>query len=135
MNQQDDQAIRTIVKRWERAWNCGDMAAAAALFCIDADFVNVQGTRWHGRRQIESEHASLHQSLLKGSVISPLDVSVQIIAADVALVHVCWSHRRRDPDGTLLSALQRMFSCAVLRDGQNQWLIRCAHNTNISATP
>ncbi len=135
LNPKDDEAIRAVVTRWQHCWNCGDMAAAAALFCIDADFVNVQGTRWHGRHQIESEHARLHQSLLKGSDISPLDVGVQIIAAGVALVHVRWAHQRCDPEGAPLPASQRLFSCVVLRDSQNRWLIRCAHNTTISATP
>jgi uncharacterized protein (TIGR02246 family) len=135
VNPKDDEAIRNVVTQWQQCWNCGDMAAAAALFCEDADFVNVSGSHWHGRSQIESEHSSLHRSFLKGSVIAPLDVGVQIIGADAALVHVHWSHQRRDPDGAAQPALQRMFSCLVLRDGQNRWLIKSAHNTNISATP
>lgn len=136
MDLKDDQAIRAVVGQWEKAWNTGDMSAAAALFCDDADFVNVAGNHWHGREQIESEHARLHRSHLKGSVFAPLDVGVQDIGAEIALVHI----RRllqgdRDPDGTPRLPRHGVLSWVMLRDVAGRWWIRSAHNTNtVTAT-
>jgi uncharacterized protein (TIGR02246 family) len=131
MNLEDDEMIRAVVRQWEMAWNASDMAAAAELFCDDADFVNVAGSHWHGREQIELEHARLHRSHLKGSVFAPLDVGVQGIGADTALVHI---HRLmrgdRNPDGTPRQPRHGVLSWVMLRDLTGRWRIRSAHNTN-----
>ncbi|MGK9232137.1 SgcJ/EcaC family oxidoreductase [Inquilinus limosus] len=42
------------------AWNRHDMAALAALFAEDADFVNVVGLWWRSRAEIEAAHAATH---------------------------------------------------------------------------
>jgi uncharacterized protein (TIGR02246 family) len=134
VNPNDDEAIRAVVKRWEQAWNCGDMSAAAALFCEDADFVNVRGSHWHGRAQIESEHARLHQSEMKGSIVVPLEVGVQCIGAKLALVHMRWSNiGRHNTDGTPRRPQERRMSWVLLGDGHGRWFIRSAHNTPISS--
>ena len=132
MDLKDDEAIHTIVRQWATAWNCGNMAAAAELFCDDADFVNVAGSHWHGRQQIEAEHAQLHRSHLKGSVCSQLTVGVQHIAQNTALVHI----RRlmtgdHNPDGTPRKPRQGVMSWVMLRDTAGRWLIRSAHNTDV----
>ena len=77
LDDDDDEAIRAAVRQWERAWNAGDMSAAVGLFSEDADFINVRGSHWHGRQQIESEHVQRHRLQLKDSVFSARDVRVQ----------------------------------------------------------
>jgi len=129
----DDKAIREAVRQWELAWNAGDMSAAAALFCDDADFVNVLGSHWHGRDQIELEHAERHRRQLKDSVFTPLGVGIQYIDGTSALVHVRWSIRGdHDLDGTPRQPRQGLFSWVMLRDAQGHWRIRSAHNTHVT---
>lgn len=136
MDAQDEQAIRDLVTQWERAWNAGDMSSAADLFCDDADFVNVAASHWHGRAQIESEHARLHRAQLKGSVFAPLDVGVQGIGPDTALAHIQRLLRGdRDPDGTPRQPRRGVLSWLLLRDAAGRWRIRAAHNTNARAVP
>jgi uncharacterized protein (TIGR02246 family) len=133
---QDEQAIRNLVTQWERAWNAGDMSAAAELFCEDADFVNVAASHWHGRAQIESEHARLHREHLKGSVFAPLEVGVQGIGSESALVHIQRLLRDdRDPDGTPRAPRRGVLSWLLLREADGRWRIRAAHNTNALAVP
>lgn len=137
MDPTDDQAIRTVVRQWEAAWNAGDMQAAAELFCADADFVNVAGSHWHGRERILSEHERLHQEHLSGSVFAPLDVGIQGIGAQTALVHIqrllSGDH---DPDGTARKPRHGVISWVLVRDAAGCWRIRSAQNTNtIASTP
>jgi uncharacterized protein (TIGR02246 family) len=135
MDPMDDEAIRAVVLQWEVAWNAGDMAAAAQLFCEDADFVNVAGSHWHGRGQIESEHIRHHQSILKGSVFSPLRVGVQAIGAETALVHIQRLLRGdHDADGTPRKPRHGVLSWLMLRGTDGRWRIRSAHNTNTVTT-
>ena len=136
MDAKDDQAIRAVVGRWQTSWNAGDMQAAAELFCDDADFVNVAGTHWHGRDRIRSEHARLHQQHLKGSVFAPLEVGVQGLGADTALVHIqrllSGDH---DPDGTPRNPRRGVLSWLLMREADGHWKIRSAQNTNtVTAT-
>ena len=132
----DDEAIRAAVRQWERAWNGSDMSAAVGLFSEDADFINVRGSHWHGRQQIESEHAQRHRLQLKDSVFSARDVRVQKIGADVALVHVGWTIRGdHDQDGTLRQPRQGLFTWVMLKDPGGRWWIRAAHNTHVATAP
>jgi len=133
MNTNDDASIRELVRQWELAWNAGDMSAAARLFSEDADFVNVRGSHWQGRAEIEREHARRHQLQLKGSVFAPLDIGVQRIGEAVALAHVKWHLRNdHDLDGTLRQPRQGVFSWLIVREAAGRWRIRSAHNTNIT---
>lgn len=136
MNPNDDAVIRAAVRHWERAWNAGDMQAAIALFADDADFVNVWGSHWQGRQQIESEHAKRHQAQLKNSVFSARDVQAQLIDAGLALVHVAWTIRGdHDRDGTPRKPRQGLFSWVMRKDAGGRWWIRAAHNTHVTMGP
>ena len=133
MNEKDDQAIRDAVREWERAWNAGDMGAAARLFCDNADFVNVRGSHWHGRDQIELEHARRHRQQLKDSIFTPLDIGIQYLGDTAALVHVRWEIRGdHDLDGTPRLPRQGLFSWLMWRDPDGRWRIRSAHNTHLT---
>ncbi|MFM9883952.1 MAG: SgcJ/EcaC family oxidoreductase [Burkholderiales bacterium] len=133
---EDEEAIRAAVRHWERAWCAGDMQAAMALFADDADFVNVWGSHWHGRQQIESEHAQRHQAQLKNSVFSARNVQAQLIDAGLALVHVAWTIRGdHDRDGTPRKPRHGLFSWVMRKDAGGRWWIRAAHNTHVAMAP
>ena len=117
----DENAIREAVRHWQVFWNSGDMAAAAGLFCDDADFVNVRGSHWHTRAQIETEHARFHQRQLKGSVFVPLAVNYQRIAENLALAHIRWNITGdRDLDGTPRQPRHGLMSWLMLRDAEGR---------------
>ena len=48
-------SVKSVVASLAESWNRHDMAAFAAAFCDDADFVNVIGMHWHGREEIETK--------------------------------------------------------------------------------
>ena len=129
----DDGTIEQAVRAWQVAWNTGDMAAVGRLFCDDADFVNVRGSHWQSRAEIESEHTRRHGMQLKDSIFTPLDVTYQHMGGDMALVHIKWSITGdHDLDGSSRSPRSGMMSWLMLRDADHQWRIRSAHNTHIA---
>ena len=134
MKMNADEEVREVVRGWQQAWNSGDMPAAGRLFCEDADFVNVRGTHWHTRAEIEREHARRHRQQLKDSVFTPLEVSQQRIGADMALVHIRWTITGdHDLDGASRAPRNGLMSWLMLRDVEGRWRIRSAHNTHIAA--
>jgi uncharacterized protein (TIGR02246 family) len=131
----DEAAIQEVVRAWERAWNAGDMAAAAMLFCEDADFVNVLGNHWHGRAEIEAQHAARHAAQLKGSVFTLLSAQAQCIGDAVAVAHVAWSIQGdHDLDGTPRAPRQGLFTWVLLKLAPGPWRIRAAHNVHTCGT-
>jgi len=128
-------AVESLAVQWQDAWNRHDMSAVAALFTEDADFVNVFGARWRGRREIEQAHVERHMTRFAGTLWRNTSVIVQSLAANVALVHVSWSRTGDlDFEGRPKGEMQGIFTwVATLQSGR--WLIRAAQNTNVVSVP
>jgi uncharacterized protein (TIGR02246 family) len=101
-----------------------------SLVTEDADFVNVAGLHWKGRRQIVDEHAERHRTNLKRSRWVTHDVEIQTLSPELALVHIRWGMTGdTDFDGTPREPRDGIFSW-VVRQQNGTWLIRSVHNTN-----
>jgi uncharacterized protein (TIGR02246 family) len=130
----EESAVRTLVPRWQQAWNAHDMKALGALFAEDADFVNVGARHWKGRAEIEAQHAA-RASQFADSVWSTGETTVQLLASDMALVHVTWGLKGdRNPDGTSREPREGVFTWLVVKRS-GDWLIRAAQNTNRGSLP
>jgi uncharacterized protein (TIGR02246 family) len=111
---------RTTCRSWPRC------------FTEDVDFVNVLGSHWKGRSQVKSVHASMHKTQFHSSKWQNRSVSTQTVKPDVALVHVEWAVvGDLDPDGTPRQPRTGVFSW-LLVEHEGRWLIRSAHNTNVT---
>lgn len=131
----DEEAIRQIPARFEAAWNRHDMKALAALFAEDADFVNVAGTWWKGRQEIEQAHARTHATMFKNSTLRVGEVKVRFLKPGVAVAHNHWDLTGDvNPDGTPRPPRSGLMSQVVVRQN-GLWLIASAHNTNLLANP
>ena len=124
MQREDEQLIEAVVERWGDAWNRHDMSLMAALVSDDADFVNVWGMRWHGRAEIEREHAERHRTQFRETVWTTRKASIQFLRPDVALVHLDWSMQEPLRHG--------LFTWVMVKE-PGRWSIRAAHNTNVAA--
>ena len=135
MDERDIETIRGVATQWEEAWNRHDMSMMAELLTEDTDFVNVLGSHWKGRIEIEHEHATLHQRQFKESVWTTRNVHVQSLQPDLALVHVEWAIRGdRNPDGTMRQPRQGIFTWVMQRH-REIWYIRAVHNTDNMNVP
>ena len=107
------------------------MKAMASLFTADADFVNVAGHHWKGRKEIEAEHLE-RLPQFKESVWTNTGVEIQYLRPDIALSHVKWAmHGDTDPDGTPRTPREGIFTWLIIRQG-GHWFIRSAQNTNLN---
>ncbi|MBM7113974.1 SgcJ/EcaC family oxidoreductase [Archangium primigenium] len=83
---QDELSIRQMVAAQTEAWNRQDAAAWTADFVADADFVNIVGTPFAGRQQIEERHAAIFNSLFKGSHAEVTVRRLVFLGEDAAVV-------------------------------------------------
>src|SRR5262245_41850316 len=131
-----DDGLEELVRQWQQMWNAGDMRSTVRLFCEDADFVNVRGSHWHPRGEIVAEHVKRHELQLKDSVFTPLEITQQRIATDIALLHIRWRITGdHDLDGTSRPPRVGVLSWLVLRGAGGRWRIRSSHNTHITESP
>ncbi len=125
------QAPEEIVGRFTDAWNRHDMAALAALFAEEADFVNVVGMWWRSRAEIEAAHAEAHATFFKDSRLEGELASLKQLTPEVAVVHVRWQLTGQlEPDGTI-GAPRRGILVFVLARAAGGWRARVAQNTDI----
>lgn len=130
----DEAAIRRLAERWEPAWDQHDMHALAALFTVDADFVNVGARHWKGREEIEVQHAARLKQFMDSNWTTR-EISVQFLTPNIALVHLGWGLKGdRDPDGAQREPREGLFTWVVIKTS-GEWLIRSAQNTNRGNLP
>jgi uncharacterized protein (TIGR02246 family) len=141
----DAEDVRTVVSGFVTAWNHHDMDAFGKLFAPDADFVNVGGTRWVGRQEIQLHHAwshgtipenavpgenPVHYGIFKHSTMTFVHIDVRFLRKDVALAHVNWEllgdARTQNPRRGVLTF--------VLTRQNGGWLVAAAQNTEINRT-
>lgn len=144
-NDHDADAVRNTVAEFATAWNHHDMDAFGKIFALDADFVNVGGTRWVGRQEIQLHHAYSHGAIpvdsipganpryygiFSHSTMKFNHIDVRFLRNDVAVARVDWEllgdSRTQNPRrGLLLFVLTRQ---------EQGWLVAAAQNTEINRT-
>ena len=141
----DVEDVRNVVAAFATTWNNHDMDAFGKLFALDADFVNVAGTRWVGRKEIQLRHAYAHGTIpensvpddnpryygiFKHSTVTFVHIDVRLLREDVAVAHadceLVGDARTQDPRHCVLTF--------VLTRQDEQWLIAAAQNTEINRT-
>ncbi|HEV2289436.1 MAG TPA: SgcJ/EcaC family oxidoreductase [Candidatus Acidoferrales bacterium] len=137
--------VRNVVAAFATTWNRHDMEAFGKLFTPDAEFVNVAGTRWVGRREIQAQHAYSHGTIpqsaqpkenlryygiFKHSTMTFTHIDVRFLRKDVALAHVDWELS----GDTRTQGLRRGVFTFVLTQQNGGWLIAAAQNTEINRT-
>jgi uncharacterized protein (TIGR02246 family) len=129
-------AIVALLATQAEAWNRHDARAWAAPFTDDADFVNILGTLFQGRAQVEQRHAELFRGVFSTSRVTVSTRKVVSLGATAALaetVHELRDYQRLPPgirptdaDGTLRTRLK--YVLVLTADG---WRIRSAQNTAV----
>lgn len=126
----EETEIRKVELGLQDAWNNHDMKAWASYFTEDADFVNVSGSWWKGRREIEEKHADAHASLFRESQLTIYEVDTRFLTPEIAVSHAVWSLvGEKNPDGTTAQPRKGIFT-HVLQKQNGKWLIAAAQNTD-----
>lgn len=141
----DSEDVRNLVASFATAWNRHDMDAFGKLFALDADFVNVAGDHWVGRKEIQLRHAYAHGTIpvssvpddnpkyygiFKHSTLTFTHVDVRFLRKDVALAHTSCELA----GDARTQNVRRCVLTFVLTEQNGGWLIAAAHNTEINRT-
>jgi uncharacterized protein (TIGR02246 family) len=128
---ENEDSVVAVVRKIIDAWNRHDMDAFANLFTEDADFVNVRGVRWIGRRAIKDAHATTHATIFKNSRLSLQESSVRFLHPDVAVARsVTEVTGQLNADGDALPPRSAMLTLIMMKL-ENAWMIVVAQNTDI----
>ena len=124
--------LSTVAADFCRAWNRHDAKGLADLFTGDASFVNVAGTWWRGREEIEAAHAAAHATIFRESRLEGKVRLVTRLGPGVAAVHFGWTLTGLTlPDGTRGPDRQGILLLVLVESGDG-WLVRVAQNTDIA---
>jgi len=115
--------VSALVGEFQAAWNAHDMKRFARLFSDEADFVNVAGMWWHGREEIERNHAAAHAGRLGDSVLEASLAAFGELGQGIGVAHVRW---RLEAGGTQ----RRGVMTWTLRELDGGVDIVAAHNTD-----
>lgn len=132
-NVADREAVETVIRNFETAWNRHDMTSFANLFAEDADFVNVIGARWVGRAAIQEAHAASHASFFRNSRLSIGDSTIRFLKPDVAVARSYWRLTGHTaPSGEAAAPRQGILTNVLVRSG-GTWHIVVSQNTDVVA--
>ena len=128
--------VDVVISALTESWNRHDMAAYAAQFTEDADFVNVVGMHSRGRREIEAQHAHLHRTIFRNSNVRVLDEWVRCLKQDVALAHVRWEMTGHEslPGWHTPETRSGVLTAVLVQEGDG-WRVTAFHNTDIVPLP
>ena len=127
----EDRDLEAVAAALTAAWNRHDMAAFAALFAEDAHFVNVVGTWWKGRAEIEAAHAQAHATFFRDSRLESRVASITSLKPDVAALHIAWDMTgHTGPDGSPGAPRSGLMLLVLSKQAGAGWQIRIAQNTD-----
>ena len=125
---QDEAAVRQIVKSVEAGWNAHDGKAFAAPFAADADYVVVNGMYIKGKDAIEKGHTGIFTTIYKDSRNTATIKSVRFLRPDVAVVHVEWNLEFQ-ANGEIRKG--HALNTMIMTKDNGKWSIAAFHNTPV----
>ncbi|MDY7231607.1 SgcJ/EcaC family oxidoreductase [Hyalangium sp. s54d21] len=137
---QDEATLRQMVATQTEAWNRQDAAEWSKDFSPDADFVNIVGTVFQGRAEIEKRHAGIFASIFKGSRSKVTVRRLVFLGPDVAVVdteHEVTGHSGLPPgvQNTEEPGVLRTRMKYVMKKSGGKWQITSGQNTDVKPPP
>ncbi len=135
----EETTLRQLIAAQTEAWNRHDAAQWSKDFAPDADFVNIAGTVFQGRAEIEKRHAGIFASIFKNSRTQVTVRRLVFLGPDIAVVdtdHEVTGHEGLPPgvqnteDGVLRTRMRY-----VMRKAEGKWLIAAGQNTDVKPAP
>ncbi len=122
----DEVAIKSVFKTFADDWNAPGFPGLESLLTSDVDFVVVTGKWLKGKSDVVAYHRELLRSFYAGSHLTVEDVSVRLVDASHAVVHIASSvdYAQRG-EGVHRPSL----ATATLLKSSDGWKIDTFHNT------
>ena len=136
---QDEATLHKLVADQAEAWNRQDAVAWSRDFAPDAEFINIVGTVFSGRAEIEKRHAAIFNTLFKGSRTQVTVRKLLFLTDDVAVLDM--EHRVTGYGGlppgvqpTVSGELRTQMRYVLKRTG-GPWRIVAGKNTDGKPAP
>jgi uncharacterized protein (TIGR02246 family) len=127
----DDKAIREVIRGIEDSWNAHDMKAYGKLFSEDAEFINVVGMHWRGRKDIVAAHTAFHETSFKNHNIKTDTVDIRSLGERHAIAVVTTTNDSfKTPGGQVIPKRQNR-QTYVMTKGPDGWKIAHGHNVPV----
>jgi uncharacterized protein (TIGR02246 family) len=108
------------------------MDAYASYLTEDCGWVNIVGMHWCGKAAVMKAHTVYLSTMFLGVQQEILESEISEIASDVALVVLTIRMGEfTTPDGRLEKDMHDRMTFVVVKQPDERWLIRAAHNTTI----
>lgn len=129
----DHHDIKQIIEHFTNAWNYNGGQGSADYYAEDADFVNIFGTVFSGKQEIETRHIKIHETFLKGSLFEVIDLKLREAKPHVVIAHVYWevSNVQKPGKDSLNETMRGVFTHVFLKN-HGSWEITATQNTSIS---
>jgi len=122
-DQTNEKAIRALYEQFEKSWNAHDVDSLAAMWTVDGDHLEPDGTLAKGRDAVKELLAKQHASVFKNSKLSLKIEDVWFITANVALVDGSYELSGAVlPDGTKLDPRKGHLTAVILNE-RGEWYI------------
>ncbi|MFT4293999.1 MAG: SgcJ/EcaC family oxidoreductase [Micropruina sp.] len=122
-----------LIREYVRAWDAKDAEALGRLFVEDADFINVVGLRWTGRRSIVKAQKFGFDNAFVGASLELLEAHQRFLGDDAAVVIARWQISGQvDPEGESLDARRGVLSATLVKLEDGTWLGVSCQNTDIA---
>ena len=125
----DRNAIDKIIEHFTHAWNDCEGKGSGDFYAQDADFVNIFGTAFSGRQEIEIRHVKIHETFLKGSIFEVIDTKIREAKPEVAIAQVYWKVTNIQKPGA--ETMKGIFTHTFIKS-DSIWEIASTQNTLIA---
>ncbi len=130
-----EQSPKSVVFRFQHAWNNHNADELANVFVDDAHFINVTGLWWSNKDQIRKAHLFGFENIFGNSYMTIGRTEVRMLGPDHAVVHARVTvSGQNTPDGQLADDRRTVFTFVVTRikeDRHTQWKAVSAQNTDV----
>jgi uncharacterized protein (TIGR02246 family) len=120
----NEKVIRDLYKRFAEAWNRHDVDALGAMWAIDGDHIEPDGTHVDGRQAVSLHLKRQHDTVFKQTHLDLSIAEVWFVADTVALVDGGYELTGvRTPDGDALPARRGHLTSLLLEEGGKWWIV------------
>lgn len=131
---EEEQVVRKLLADRREAFNRHDVKTGCSYFADDADFVNVAGSWWKGKQEIERKMTELYAGMFKNIHFSDSETSIRFITSEVAVAHFSWEATGIvGEDGSPRPPRQGIETFVVLKK-RGRWQVEVGNNNEFTAS-
>ncbi len=128
----DRNDINSIVAHFTDAWNLHGGKGSADYYATDADFINIFGSAFSGKQEIEDRHIKIHETFLKGSKFEVTELKLREAKPGLVIAQVYWNVtdiQKNGPESK--DTMKGVFTHTIVKNN-SKWEVVSTQNTLIA---